>query len=442
MKKLFFIFGIFLMFQISNGAEKKVAVAEDPFFLFEEEKHLNELFHQIQGLYVEGLYSLVIPKAKEYLEKAPIDDPNKGKVIQTLVAAYYYTDNIDDLYKLVLEYGKNYLSKDLIVRVVIYFQRKEKFEIVNKLFDKFSFLKNELEQEYPSIQGFELGKNIFLINDKDSVFGENKIYISPENQTLVEIAKQTDMGYFELKLANPDINPFAVKKGQMILIPRRRIIPEINYQLNTIYLNLSEKRLYYPTEIEGKKYVITFPVGIGTDETGTKVGEYEISQKRENPSWYVPDSIKKENPELPDVFPPGPDNPLGTRAMRLGNTTLLIHGTNKKFGIGMKVSHGCIRMYNHDVERLFDIVEEGTKVKIVDLPYKFGLKEDKLYIEISTDGNIDLDEFLQKISDYISDIKKRNIYEIKLKLLQRGYAIPFEWTLILSQLKFYENSKI
>ena len=167
-------------------------------------------------------------------------------------------------------------------------------------------------------------------------------------------------------------------------------------------------------------------MGIGTDETGTKIGEYEISQKRENPSWYVPDSIKEENPELPDVFPPGEDNPLGTRAMRLGNTTLLIHGTNKKFGIGMKVSHGCIRMYNPDVERLFNIVEEGTKVKVIDLPYKFGFKEEKLYIEISTDSYIDLDEFLQKISEYISNVKKKNIYEIKLKLLQRGYAIPFE----------------
>ena len=426
MKKLFFILGIFLIFHIGIAENKKVAVSEDPFFLFEEEKHLNELFHQIQGLYVEGLYSLVIPKAKEYLEKAPLDDKNKGKVIETLVASYYYTGNTDDLYKLVLEYGKEYLSKDLIVRVVMYFQRKGKFEIVNDLFDKFSFLKNEIEKNYKTIQGFELGKNIFLLNNKDTVFGENKIYISPENQTLVEIAKQTDMGYFELKLANPDINPFAIKKGQMVLIPRRRIIPEIKYQMNTIYINLSEKRLYYPTEIEGKKYVITFPVGIGTDETGTKIGEYEISQKRENPSWYVPDSIKEENPELPDVFPPGEDNPLGTRAMRLGNTTLLIHGTNKKFGIGMKVSHGCIRMYNPDVERLFNIVEEGTKVKVIDLPYKFGFKEEKLYIEISTDSYIDLDEFLQKISEYISNVKKKNIYEIKLKLLQRGYAIPFE----------------
>ena len=426
MERVIFIFSVFFIFSFIHAEEKKNTISEDPFFLFEEEKYLNELFHQIQGLYVDGLYALVIPKAEEYLKKAPIDDPNKGKVIQTLVAAYYYTGNSKKLYKLVLTYGKDYLSRDLIARVVMYFQRKEEFDIVNTLFDKFSFLKNELEKEYKTVKGFELGKNIFLLEDDNTVFGENKLYISPENQTLVEIAKQTDMGYFELRLANPDINPFAIKKGDMILIPRRRIIPEINYQLNTIYINLSEKRLYYPTEIEGKKYVITFPVGIGTDETGTKTGEYEISQKRENPSWYVPENIKKENPELPDVFPPGEDNPLGTRAMRLGNTALLIHGTNKKFGIGMKVSHGCIRMYNHDVERLFDLVKEGTKVKVIDLPYKFGFKAKKLYVEISTDGSIDLNEFLQKISSYIKDIKKKNIYEIKLKLLQRGYAIPFK----------------
>ncbi len=426
MEKVIFIFSLLFIFSFIHAEEKKNTISEDPFFLFEEEKYLNELFHQIQGLYVDGLYALVIPKAEEYLKKAPIDDPNKGKVIQTLVAAYYYTGNSKKLYKLVLTYGKDYLSRDLIARVVMYFQRKEEFDIVNTLFDKFSFLKNELEKEYKTVKGFELGKNIFLLEDDNTVFGENKLYISPENQTLVEIAKQTDMGYFELRLANPDINPFAIKKGDMILIPRRRIIPEINYQLNTIYINLSEKRLYYPTEIKGKKYVITFPVGIGTDETGTKTGEYEISQKRENPSWYVPENIKKENPELPDVFPPGEDNPLGTRAMRLGNTALLIHGTNKKFGIGMKVSHGCIRMYNHDVERLFDLVKEGTKVKVIDLPYKFGFKAKKLYVEISTDGSIDLNEFLQKISSYIKDIKKKNIYEIKLKLLQRGYAIPFK----------------
>ena len=423
MRKFLTLIFIFLSFSVSSA---KIENIDDPFLLFEQEKHLNELYYQIQGMFLDGLYKMVIKKGKEYLQNASEDDERLKEIIKVVTSAYLYTDKPDELYQFVQKYGK-YLSRDLIVRVVIYLQKKEKYNYVKSLFRKYKFLNIENRHNYKKIKGFELGKNIFILGKNQTVFGENDIYISYKNQTLLEVAKEVDMGYYELKIANPDVNPFDIKKGQMILLPRRRIIPEMDYNLNTIYINLTEKRLYYPTIINKKYYVITFPVGIGTDDTGTKVGEFQISQKRRNPIWYVPENIRKENPELPKAFPPGEDNPLGTRAMRLDHTMLLIHGTNKEFGIGMKVSHGCIRMYNPDVERLFDIVEEGTSVKIVEKAYKFGVRWKKFYIEIDTEKDINPKEIKEEMKKLNIDTSKyQDLYKIKLLLIERGYAIPFK----------------
>ena len=422
MKKFLIFLLFFFSFSLSLAKNESI---DDPFLLFEKEKHLNELYYQIQGMFLDGLYKMVINKGKEYIQNASENDERLKEIIKVITSAYLYTDEPDELYDFIQKYGK-YLSKDLIVRVVIYLQKKEKYNYVRSLLEKYKFLNVKNRHNYKNINGFELGKNIFVLGKNQTVFGENDIYISLKNQTLLEIAKETDMGYYELRIANPDVNPFDIKRGQMVLLPRRRIIPEMRYKLNTIYINLTEKRLYYPTVINKKYYVITFPVGIGKDDTGTKVGEFKISQKRKNPIWYVPENIRKENPNLPKLFPPGENNPLGTRAMRLGHTMLLIHGTNKKFGIGMKVSHGCIRMYNHDVERLFEIVKEGTPVKIVEKDYKFGFKWKKFYIEVDTDKDINPKKILKEMKKLNLDTSKyQDLYKIKLLLIERGYAILF-----------------
>ncbi|WP_297890236.1 L,D-transpeptidase, partial [Sulfurihydrogenibium sp.] len=181
-----------------------------------------------------------------------------------------------------------------------------------------------------------------------------------------------------------------------------------DFKYGTIYVNINEKRLYYPVMINDRSYVITFPIGIGTDEAQSPVGDFKISQKRKDPAWYPPESIRKEQPDLPQVFPPGPDNPLGTRAMRLGNTSFLMHGTNKEYGIGMKVSHGCIRMYNEDVERLFEVVDVGTPVVSRDIPYKVFFNSEK-FVEAFDDEAVVSLEKAKIVSKKFIDFYKTDI---------------------------------
>ncbi|MGB5834860.1 MAG: L,D-transpeptidase family protein, partial [Thiohalocapsa sp.] len=138
-----------------------------------------------------------------------------------------------------------------------------------------------------------------------------------------------------------------------------------------------------PTEVE------TFPISIGREGWGTPVGSFSIAQKIKDPTWTPPASIRREHAEkgdiLPAVVPAGPDNPLGQYAMRLSAPSYLIHGTNKPWGVGMQVSHGCIRMYPEDIEHLFPEVPQGTPVTIVRQPYKVGWLGDQLYLEVNAD---------------------------------------------------------
>jgi L,D-transpeptidase ErfK/SrfK len=107
----------------------------------------------------------------------------------------------------------------------------------------------------------------------------------------------------------------------------------------------------------------------------------------------VPKSIKLEKPELPDVVPPGPDNPLGTHALRLSSGFVLIHGTNRPWGVGRRVSHGCIRLYPEDIPKLFSLVSTGTKVMIVQQPVKAGVRDKRVYIEVHKEEGIQRNSF-------------------------------------------------
>ncbi len=152
-----------------------------------------------------------------------------------------------------------------------------------------------------------------------------------------------------------------------------------------IVINLAELRLYLVSAADRGLSVITFPIGIGREGMDTPLGSYRIIEKIKDPSWTIPVSMRAEYPELPAVVPPGPDNPLGSHALRLSNPAYLIHGTNKPLGVGRRVSHGCIRMYPEDIRRLFRMVERGTRVVITYQPVKIGLRGDAPYIEVHRD---------------------------------------------------------
>ena len=150
-----------------------------------------------------------------------------------------------------------------------------------------------------------------------------------------------------------------------------------------IVINLAEYRMYYFPK--GQNVVHTFPLGIGREGWGSPLGTGRVTVKTPNPAWYPPKSIREEHAAegdiLPTVVPPGPDNPLGPYKMTLSFPGYLIHGSNKKFGIGMRVSHGCFRMLNHNVLELAGMVPVGTPVRIINEPYKFGVSSGKIYLE-------------------------------------------------------------
>ncbi|ABQ28219.1 L,D-transpeptidase family protein [Geotalea uraniireducens] len=217
-----------------------------------------------------------------------------------------------------------------------------------------------------------------------TVIGIRKSYRTRAGESLVEVARRFDLGYQELVAANPGIDPFAPGAGISVTIPTEWIVPA-SLKWGGIVINLSEMRLYYSFSFKGARLIASFPIGIGDEGKDTPVGTFRVIQKIENPSWYVPQSVKMEKPELPDVVPPGPDNPLGTHAMRLSERTILIHGTNKPWGVGRRVSHGCIRLYPEDIPRLYRLVAVGTPVTIVMEPVKVGERNGRVFAEVHDD---------------------------------------------------------
>jgi L,D-transpeptidase ErfK/SrfK len=214
----------------------------------------------------------------------------------------------------------------------------------------------------------------------DDIFGANQDYKVNENDSLLEIARKFDVGTNEIVYANPGVDPFVPENGSIVRIPTIWILPEVPVT-SGIVINLPEFRLYvFPSNDPGT--VSTFPIGIGDLGKDTPIGNYTIIEKIINPAWVVPESILKEKPELPKVVPPGPDNPMGTHALRLSLGTVLIHGTDRPWGIGLRSSHGCLRLYPEDIVRLFKIVDLGTRVTIVNQPVKVAAKDGKVFVEV------------------------------------------------------------
>ena len=215
-----------------------------------------------------------------------------------------------------------------------------------------------------------------------NVVGATRVITAKYEDTFVKLARQYNLGFEELKQANPDVDPWLPGEGAEIVLPTHFVLP--NVPRRGVVINLPELRLYYfPADDPGR--VITHPVSIGRMEWGTPLGWSEIVNKAAKPTWYPPESIRREHAAegrpLARVVPPGPDNPLGEYAMRLSIPGYLIHGTNKPSGLGMRVTHGCIRMFPEDIERLFQTVPIGTPVHIVNQPYKLAWSDTGFYVE-------------------------------------------------------------
>jgi L,D-transpeptidase ErfK/SrfK len=224
-----------------------------------------------------------------------------------------------------------------------------------------------------------------LTDESTRIVGHNLVVYSHKEDTLLDIARRFDIGYSEIVNANQHLDPWLPGDNQRVLVPNKFILPDAPQK--GIVINLAEMRLYYyPKTKKGeKKQVITHPIGIGREGWATPLGKARITQKKKDPTWTPPASIVAEHLEkgdpLPKVVPAGPDNPLGAYAMRLSIPGYLLHGTNRPFGVGMRVSHGCIRLFPEDIEHLFGVVPVNTPVEIVYQPYKAAMENGELYLE-------------------------------------------------------------
>lgn len=244
----------------------------------------------------------------------------------------------------------------------------------------------------------------FILPPPDvDLVGEIRIDYAQHEDTLLDIARRHSLGYEEIIQANPGVDRWLPGAGTPVVLPTRHILPDAPRE--GIVLNVPEMRLYYyPKPKAGERpVVITYPVSIGRMDWSTPLGKTSVVAKQKDPPWYPPASIKAEHAAdgdiLPDVVPGGPDNPLGRHALRLGIPAYLIHGTNKPYGIGMRVTHGCVRMYPEDIESLFPLVPVGTPVYIVNQPVKAGRLAGTLFLEFHTP----LEEHQKPMKDLLAE---------------------------------------
>jgi L,D-transpeptidase ErfK/SrfK len=201
----------------------------------------------------------------------------------------------------------------------------------------------------------------YKIGSDDRSIGGTATYIVRDKDTLLDVARDYDLGYTQLITANRGMDPWMPPPGKPVVLPGLYLLPDVPRK--GIVINLSQHRLFY---FPDDHTVETYPIGVGVEGRTTPLGVVKITKKEAHPVWHVPKSIRAEDPDLPATVPPGPDNPLGDYAMQMGGSSFLIHGTNKPYGVGRNVSHGCIHLYPEDIEKLFPRIKVGTPVRIID----------------------------------------------------------------------------
>jgi len=275
-----------------------------------------------------------------------------------------------------------------------------------------------------------------LASPASAVVGMPAFHLTEERDTLLDMAREHDVGYVAIRAANPRIDPWLPGIGKLVTLPVQHILPDAPHR--GIVINLPELRLYY---YPARGDVRTFPIGIGGEGKETPLGHTQIANKRPHPVWVPTKSEHEEEPDLPASVGPGPDNPMGDFALYLGWKGYAMHGTNKPYSIGRRDSHGCIRLYPEDIEWLYRAVAIGTPVTVVNQPAKVGWSGGELYLEVNpteddvdaleTEGvpnsseGIDADELVAKAAG--ADISRLDWYTIHLTEVRRD-GVPVQVT--------------
>lgn len=258
-----------------------------------------------------------------------------------------------------------------------------------------------------------------LVSPEQSVIGEPQVVFTRGEDTLSDIARAYGLGYDELLAANPGVDPWLPGENTAVLLPTQFVLPDVPRE--GVVLNIASRRLFYfPRMPEGQATVVkTYPIGIGRVGWETPLGITKVTGKARDPAWYVPLSVRQEHAEsgnpLPSIVPPGPDNPLGHRVLKLEMPGYLIHGTNQPYGVGMRVSHGCVRLYPENIEHLYELVEIGETVAIINEPYLIGQLNGDWYFE----GHTPLEDDLVSSAERLDALFRNLRAEGDTRMLQR-----------------------
>lgn len=274
---------------------------------------------------------------------------------------------------------------------------------------------------YPRIPA----ESLLSDNWAGTLVGTNKAFVVGSGETLIEIARRGRLGFQNLVAANPGVNPWQPDIGRELVLPYSIILP-LDLQLG-ITINLAEFRLYLVWKDSGQTRVRIYPIGLGREGWATPEGDYRVTSIIDSPVWTIPAALRQENSERSPVVVPGPDNPLGSHWIGLSADGYGIHGTNRPYGVGRRVSHGCIRLYPQGIIDLVDKIGQGTPVKIIYQPIKVGRQADVLYLEVHAD-------YLERVDDSMKEIQRQMTTlgwplpvvntETCLRILQEARGIP------------------
>lgn len=275
----------------------------------------------------------------------------------------------------------------------------------------------------------------FILAEGTDIVGVVQKTRATKEDTLTDIARRFNVGYEEIVRANPGVDPWLPGENREIVIPSQFVLP--NAPREGIVINAAAMRLfYYPKVKKGEpQEVHTYPIGIGKVGWKTPEGVTKLVRKQKDPTWrptasIIKEHLKERGEKLDPVIGPGPDNPLGRYAFYLGWPTYMVHGTNKPAGVGLRSSHGCIRLYPEDIEQLFELAPIGTQVRVVNQPFVFGWHDGALHIQAFDVLEDDARDWKKAQAKLLNKAMAENI---KKELAARKEKIDWEAVAKLSQ---------
>ena len=277
-----------------------------------------------------------------------------------------------------------------------------------------------------------LERNDFSVAKEDDVIGRLAVIRLEKGDTLPDIARHFSLGINEISTANPGVDVWVPEAGERIMLPLSFILPDAPRK--GIVINLAAMRLFQFKGDSKSLAVSTYPIGVGTEERPSPMGQMYVARKATRPTWHVPASIaedhRKKGDPLPAKVMPGPQNPLGEYALYLSKSTYLIHGTNKPASIGLRATNGCIRLYPEDVKKLYENTPVKTPVSIVNQPYLVGQRDGVVYLEVHTPSEDSGAADLEKVYTKLRNIEKESGRTLDWKKVKevlaeaRGTPVP------------------